>query len=51
MHIIKPLPLTDSTRSSKIVHFPPAGAKLMPPAYVKTVREEIYYEYPKLISR
>jgi hypothetical protein len=23
----------------------------MPPAYVKTVREEIYYEYAKLISR
>jgi hypothetical protein len=23
----------------------------MPPAYVKTIREEIYYEYAKLISR
>jgi hypothetical protein len=23
----------------------------MPPAYVKTIREEIFYEYAKLISR
>ena len=23
----------------------------MPPPYVKTIREEIYYEYAKLISR
>jgi hypothetical protein len=23
----------------------------MPPAYVSTIREEIYYEYAKLVSR
>jgi hypothetical protein len=37
--------------SEKLYIYRNKSFSLMPPLYVKTIREEIYYEYAKLISR